>query len=67
MVAGQDAVSVAEQIFLNKEVLQYIESQEDGIEKAVSIIKNITEAHAFDDPVVRKILELASFDFYYRK
>lgn len=47
-------------MFLNQEVLNYIQSTPNGIEKAAFVLSNFTESLLAGDAVIDRIMELAS-------
>lgn len=51
---------VAEQMFLNQTVLDYLQSRPDGLDKAAYLLTHFAESILSEDPVLRKIIDLAS-------
>ena len=53
---------IAEQIFLNQAVLDYIQSRPDGLDKAAYILTHFSESVLSEDPVLKKIIDMAAVD-----
>lgn len=57
---GLTTNSLAEDIFLNRAVLDYLETEPLGIDRAVFIVRNLASAFTSNDEIVQKILTLAA-------
>lgn len=53
---------LAEQIFLNQMVLDYIQSIPKGLAKAGFILKHFADSFHTNDPVLNKIIDLAAIN-----
>lgn len=62
LLLGKGHAVVAEQIFLNQAVLDYIQSRPEGLAKAGFILRHFADSFHTNDPVLNKIIDLASIN-----